>query len=131
MALPAFLAGDSLVRLVQGTVFGVIGTMLVGFTWGGWTLGSTAEKMAQERATAAVVDVLAPACVQRFQQQPDLAAQWAAFKKVNSWERDSFIVKSGFATPIGSKTANEPAAEKCAELLTDIMEKQAAATTKS
>src|SRR5690606_7536758 len=119
MALPASLTGETVTRLIQGVVGGAVITMLVGFTWGGWTLGSTAEKMAQERATAAVVDVLAPACVQRFQQQPDLAAQWAAFKEVSSWQRDAYIEKLGFATPIGSKTANEQAAEKCASMLSD------------
>jgi hypothetical protein len=32
-----------------GVVVGVIGTMIIGFSWMGWTLGSTAERMAVER----------------------------------------------------------------------------------
>ena len=35
-------------------------TMIVGFSWGGWTLGSTVEKVAMERADSTVVAVLAP-----------------------------------------------------------------------
>jgi hypothetical protein len=135
MAMPAICSGESLTRLLQGAAVGVIGTLVVGFTWGGWTLGSTAEKMANERATAAVVKVLAPACVQRFQQQADMTAQWAAFKKVDSWQRDSFIEKSGFATPIGSKAASSETADQCASMLTEILDKkdntQAAQATKS
>ena len=37
-----------------GVVVGSIATMFVGFTWLGWTLGSTAERMAAERTNAAV-----------------------------------------------------------------------------
>jgi hypothetical protein len=123
--MPAILSGESLTRLLQGAALGVIGTMIVGFSWAGWTLSGTAEKMANERASAAVVKVLAPACVERFQQQTDLPAKWAAFGKVDSWQRDSYIEKTGFATPIGAKAANAQAADVCASMLTTILEKQA------
>ena len=131
MQMPAMFSGDSITRLLQGAAVGVVGTLVVGFGWGGWTLGSTAEQMASERATTAVVKVLAPACVQRFQAQADLSAQWAAFKKVDSWQRDGFIEKTGFATPVGSKTPNGDAAEKCASLLSEILEKQDKQANKS
>src|SRR5947209_20342910 len=38
-----------------GVVVGAAGAMIIGFSWLGWTLGSTAERMASERTTAAVV----------------------------------------------------------------------------
>ena len=131
MQMPAIFTGESLTRLFQGAAIGVVGTLVIGFTWGGWTLGSTAEEMASKRATAAIVKVLAPACVQRFQQQDDLTAKWAAFKKVDSWQRDSFIEKSGFATPIGAEAPDQETAERCASLLSDILEKQAKQEAKS
>jgi len=40
------LQGESLKRLLQGAVTGAIVTMFVGFYWGGWSLGSTAYRMA-------------------------------------------------------------------------------------
>ena len=131
MAMPAMFTGESITRLLQGAAVGAIGTMIVGFSWAGWTLGSTAEEMANDRATAAVVKVLAPACVQRFQQQPDVQAQWAAFKDVSSWRRDAYIEEKGFATPIGSKTPHEAAAEQCASMLSTILEQQSKDTTAS
>jgi hypothetical protein len=122
--MPAILSGESLTRLLQGAAVGVVGTLIIGFSWGGWTLGSTAEQMANDRATAAVVKVLAPACVKRFQQQPDITAKWAAFKEVDSWRRDAFIEKSGFATPIGAEAPMAEAADKCASMLSEILDKQ-------
>ena len=94
-------------------------------------LGSTADKMASDRATAAVVKVMAPICVQRFQQQADLGAKWAAFKKVESWQRDAYIEKAGFATPLGAKTANSEVADKCASMLSEILDKQGKQEAKS
>jgi hypothetical protein len=43
-----------------GVVVGAIGTMIVGFSWLGWTLDSTAERMATERTSAALVVALTP-----------------------------------------------------------------------
>ena len=52
---------------------GAIAIMILGFSWFGWTLGSTAEKMANQRAETAVVVALTPICVQKFQHQAGAA----------------------------------------------------------
>lgn len=65
MELPSFLQGDSLKRLLQGAAAGAVAAVIVGFNWGGWTLGSTVEKVAKERADTAVITALAPICVDR------------------------------------------------------------------
>jgi hypothetical protein len=33
-----------------GVVVGAVGIMIIGFAWGGWVLGSTAERLANDRA---------------------------------------------------------------------------------
>ena len=43
-----------------GVVVGALGIMILGFAWWGWVLGSTAERMAKERADAAVTAMLVP-----------------------------------------------------------------------
>jgi hypothetical protein len=43
-------AENSLKRLLQGAAAGALVMVIVGFTWGGWTLGSTVEKVAKERS---------------------------------------------------------------------------------
>jgi len=43
--------------------------MIVGFTWGGWVMGSTAKTMAQVQADDAV-SRLAPMCVVESRQDP-------------------------------------------------------------
>jgi hypothetical protein len=62
--------------------FVAVATIFVGFNWGGWSLGSTADKMAKERSEAAVVAVLAPVC----RAQPNAAAKIVATSKVDLYE---------------------------------------------
>src|SRR6266550_8287311 len=86
---------------VWGAVVGAVAFTVVGFSSLGWTLGSAAEKMATQRAETAVVAVLAllaPICVEKFQQQTDAAAKLVAFNKASSWDRRSLIEKGGWAT---------------------------------
>jgi hypothetical protein len=102
---------------VWGAVVGAVAFTIVGFSSLGWTLGSTAEKMAAERAETAVVAVLAPICVANFQQQTDAAAKLVAFNKISSWDRRAAIEKGGWATMPGSNTPNSAVVSACAEKL--------------
>src|SRR6266567_1865629 len=103
---------------VWGAVVGAVAFAVVGFSSLGWTLGSTAEKMATQRAETAVVAVLAPICVEKFQQQTDAAAKLVAFNKISSsWDRRSLIEKGGWATVPGTDKANSAVVSACAEKL--------------
>ena len=102
---------------IWGAVIGAAAISVVGFSSLGWTLGSTAERMAKERAQTAVVDVLAPICVEKFQHQTDAATKLIEFKKVSSWDRRSFIEKGGWATMAGTDAPNSAVVSACAERL--------------
>ena len=103
---------------IWGAVIGAIAITVIGFSQFGWTLGSTAEKMATERAQAAVVAALVPICVEKFQHQADAPVKLAEFSKVStSWDRRSIIEKGGWATIAGSDAPNSAVATACAEQL--------------
>jgi hypothetical protein len=103
---------------VWGAVVGAVVFTIVGFSSLGWTLGSTAEKMATQRAEDAVVAVLAPICVEKFQQQTDAPAKLVAFNKISSsWDRRSLIEKGGWASMPGADKPNSAVASACAEKL--------------
>ena len=102
---------------IWGAVIGAAAISVVGFSSLGWTLGSTAERMAKERAQTAVVDVLAPICVEKFQHQTDAATKLIEFKKVSSWDRRSFIEKGGWAKMAGTDAPNSAVVSACAERL--------------
>jgi hypothetical protein len=107
----------SLRPAIWGVVIGAAAISVLGFSSFGWTLGSTAERMARERAQTAVVGALAPICVEKFQHQADAATKLVEFNKVSSWDRRSIIEKGGWATMPGSDTPNSAVASACAEQL--------------
>jgi hypothetical protein len=103
---------------IWGAVFGAVAISVVGFSSFGWTLGSTAERMAKERGQTAVVDVLAPICVEKFQHQADAATKLIEFRKVSSsWDRRSFIEKGGWATMPGTDAPISAVVTACADRL--------------
>ena len=120
MNIPKMLEAESRMRLIQGAIVGAVATMAIGFSWGGWTLSSTAERMAAERTTAAVVTAYAPICVERYNAQATVE-QRDAFSKESTWSRDSLIEKAGYATLPGSKSPNGPVADACAKALTKVL----------
>jgi len=100
--LPSILQGESLTRLLQGAAAGAVATMVVGFYWGGWSLGSTADKMAKERSDMAVVAALAPVCADKFRALPDADAKKVTLSKVDSWKRRDEFPKEFVTLPGGS-----------------------------
>jgi hypothetical protein len=120
MQVPSILQGESLTRLLQGAFADFLATVVIGFSWGGWTLGSTAKEMAVKNASAAVVAVLAPICAEKFRQGAEATANLAELKKVNSWMQDSYIEKGGWATFPGMTSPDRGVAQACVTLLTAL-----------
>ncbi len=120
MQVPSILQGESLARLLQGAFAGFLATVVIGFGWGGWTLGSTAKQMADKSSSAAVVAVLAPMCADKFRQGTDASANMAELKKVSSWMQDTYIEKGGWATFPGMTGPDRGVAQACANLLTAL-----------
>jgi hypothetical protein len=102
---------------VWGAVAGAAAISVIGFSQFGWTLGSTAERMAADRAESAVVSVLTPICVEKFQLQTDSAAKLIEFKKASSWDQRALIEKGGWASTPASEKMNSAVANACAERL--------------
>jgi hypothetical protein len=103
-----------------GAVGGAVAMAFVGFNWGGWVTGGKAEANAKARSEAAVVAVLAPVCVARFQREADAAANLVALKKVDSWSQGEFVEKGGWATfPSPTSPADQATAvaKACATML--------------
>jgi hypothetical protein len=105
-----------LTRLLQGAAIGAVATILVGFYWGGWSLGSTADKMAKERSELAVVAALAPVCADKFRAQTDAEAKKVALSKLDSWKRRDEFPKE-FVTLPGESYPSSALVDACYTLL--------------
>ena len=94
MEMPAILRGDSLTRLLQGAAAGAVATLIVGFYWGGWVTGGTANEMTHRSTTAAVVAALSPICVDKFQRSADAGTNMVELKKISSYQQ-GFVRREG------------------------------------
>jgi len=74
-----------------------VATIVVGFTWGGWTTGGTARSMADEAGLSSRNELAAAVCVDRFKAAGDAPAQLVALKALQGWSRGSFVEKGGWA----------------------------------
>ena len=100
-----------------GAVSGAIALSIIGFSWGGWVSGGTAERLAAARADAATVAALSPICVTQFETSPKARASLAALRATNTWEQADYVRTGGWATMPGSSEPNRDVAQACAEAL--------------
>ncbi len=99
---------------------GAIALAIIGFAWGGWVTGGTAQKMAEEMAEEAVVSRLTPICVEQFRQDSEKVQKLKEMKAEDDWKRGDYVEKQGWATMPGEKKSDSEVARKCAEKLMKI-----------
>ena len=116
MQVPSMLRGESLTRLLQGAAAGAVATIVVGFYWGGWSLASSADKMAKQRSELAVVAALAPVCADKFRALPDAEAKKVVLLKVDSWKRRDEFPKELVTLP-GDSYPSSALVDACYTLL--------------
>src|SRR5579872_3207011 len=101
--------------VLWGAVAGAIALAIVGFNWGGWATGGSAETLAASRAATAVVAALTPICVEKFRQAADASANLTEMKKTTYIsDQGKFVEKGGWATMPGSTEPNSAVARACA-----------------
>ncbi|MFQ5931404.1 MAG: hypothetical protein ACE5MM_03250 [Nitrospiraceae bacterium] len=103
-----------------GAVGGAIVLAIIGFSWGGWVTGGTAQKIAEQTALDAVADRLAPICVAQFNQDPEKDQKLKELEETNSWERGDYVGKQGWATMPGEKKPDSRVANECASQIMQI-----------
>ena len=100
-----------------GAIGGAIVLAIIGFTLGGWVTGGTAQKTAAETAENAVLDRLAPICVEQFNQDSGKDKKLIAMKTGKDWKRGDYVEKQGWATMPGEKNPDSRVAARCGDLL--------------
>ena len=73
----------------------VVVATIVGFSWGGWVTGGSAQEMAEESAAQARQELAAVVCVDRFMAAPDAGDQLTALKAMTSSRAQGKFVEDG------------------------------------
>ncbi|MCB0125287.1 MAG: hypothetical protein KDE58_23700, partial [Caldilineaceae bacterium] len=98
----------------------IAGTMLVGFTWGGWVTESTAQRSATTMANDAVVQRLSAICVAQFQQDPAKADKLVELKAASSYQQGSYVKDQGWSIMPGDEQSDTKVATACAKVLAQM-----------
>jgi hypothetical protein len=93
----------------------IVLTMIIGFTWGGWTTKDAAQKQANTSAQAAVVQRLGTICVAQFGLDAEHAQKLAELQALGTSARSSFISEGGWATMPGEDAPDSKVASECAK----------------
>ncbi len=106
--------------VLWGAIGGAIALSIIGFAWGGWVTGGTAQSMAEEMAEDAVVGRLAPICVEQYNRDTEKDQKLKELKEETFFRRGDYVEKQGWATMLGEQNPDSKVADKCADLVIQL-----------
>ena len=105
--------------LVWACVATALATMIIGFSWGGWTTGGTSQAQAKTAGDVARSELASVICIDKFNAAPDAAAQLTALKALaDNYKKREFVEAGGWATMPGQTSPDRRGAEACVAGLT-------------
>ena len=102
-----------------GAAAGAVVLAILGFTWGGWVTGGTAQDMADKQIQSAVASALTPYCVLKSQTDPNRVAVQGELDAASNYQHQTIIEKAGWATPLGEDAPSHQLARSCLTALAD------------
>ena len=93
-------------------------TMIVGFGFGGWVTGGTAQERAETSTHDAVAALAADVCTQRVLASANAAALYSELEAARSWDRRKLLDEAGWTT---FSDAGEPISGAAALCATQIL----------
>lgn len=94
---------------------GVLG--IVGFNWGGWVTGGTAQDRAMAMSRDDVVAAMVPVCVDMARTDPGRVAKLATIRAASTYQRRDALMDAGWATVPGTSEPDRDIAQDCLKLL--------------
>ncbi len=89
--------------------------MVIVRVWTGWAVTSgAAAANAEDMVKEAVVENLAPICVDQYLRDPNKLERFAELKKKSSYQRDDYVNEIGWATMPGAESPVRGVADDCA-----------------
>ncbi|WP_200950257.1 hypothetical protein [Devosia sp. Root635] len=98
----------------------IVATMIVGFTWGGWVTGGSAQERADKAAQQAVAELAADICFKRYLAAPDARVNLTALNEESSYRRGGVLEDGGWVTLADREDPIDGAARLCADQLAEV-----------
>ena len=98
---------------IYGAIIGAACFGILGFTWGGWVTGATADDMATTMARDDVVAAMVPVCLEMARTDPERLEKLTAIREATTYKRRDAVMSSGWATIPGSESPDRDIAQAC------------------
>lgn len=98
---------------IYGAIAGAVLVGIVGFSWGGWVTGRSAEKMAAALAHDDVIAALVPVCLDIARTDAERANKLETIRAASNYQRRDAVMAAGWATMPGTEAPNRDLAQAC------------------
>ncbi|MBB96906.1 MAG: hypothetical protein CML68_20190 [Rhodobacteraceae bacterium] len=102
---------------IWGAIAGAVAVGIIGFTWGGWVTGDTANDRAMSMAHDDVVAALVPVCLDIARADPQRAAKLDTIRSASSFKQRDAVMDAGWATVPGAESPDRDIAQACLKAL--------------
>lgn len=98
---------------IYGALIGAVFVGVVGFTWGGWVTGGTANDRAMAMSRDDVVASMVLVCLDMARSDPARAATLATIRAASTYQRRDALMAAGWATMPGTDAPDRDIAQAC------------------
>ena len=102
---------------IDGALIGAAVVGVVGFSWGSWVTGGTANDRAMAMSRADVVASMVPVCLDMARSDPAQADKLATIRAASTYQRRDALMAAGWATMPGTDAPNRDIAQACLAVL--------------
>ena len=98
---------------VYGALVGAGAVSILGFTWGGWVTGGTANDRAMAMSRDDVVASMVPVCLDMARSDPARVDKIETIRAASTYQRRDALMTVGWATMPGTDAPNRDIAQAC------------------
>lgn len=98
---------------IYGALIGAVFVGVVGFTWGGWVTGGTADDRATAMAHDDVLAAMVPVCLEMARTDPERAEKLRTIRAASTYQRRDAVMGAGWATVPGAEAPDRDIAQSC------------------
>ena len=98
---------------LYGALIGAAFVSVVGFSWGGWVTGGTANDRAMAMSRDNVVASMVPVCLDMARSDPARADKMEKIRPASTYQWRDALMTAGWATMPGTDAPDRDIAEAC------------------
>jgi len=102
---------------IYGAVVGAVAISIIGFGFGGWVTGGSANKMATILSHDDVIAALVPVCADMALTDVNRSQKLDVIRAASSYKQRDAVMEAGWATVPGSEEPNRDLAQACLTVL--------------